>query len=109
MILTNEEKVQRDMLGEIGFYNQVTLFDDLSTAVCRLENDADKYAVFVCNAQEQRLTSDSKVMILPNKIEYMIWEQYVCNEIDRAIESILNHVKSMQIIENIKREQAEDE
>lgn len=104
MILTNEQKIQRDMLGEYGFHNQITLFDDLCTAICRLDNDMDKYAVFACDAQEQRLTRDSKVIVFPDKIEYSIWEQYVENDMVKAIESIVNHVKAMQIIEQRKAE-----
>ena len=107
MILTNEERIQREVLGEIGFYNQIALFDDLCTAVCRLEDDMGKYAVFLCDAQEQHLTSDSKVIIFPNKMEYMIWEQSICADIHTAIESIINHNETMEMIEQQKAQDNE--
>lgn len=90
MILDNEDRIQKIIFGDIGFYNQVTLLDDLYTAICRLEDDAGQYAVFLCESQNQHLTEESKAILFPNEMEYLIWEQSICGDISTAIQSIMN-------------------
>lgn len=93
MILDKEDMLQRQVFGDHGFYNQRTLLSDLCNAICVLEDDYGKFAVFICDSHNLNLTEETKAIVFPNKIEFLIWEQSMLGDIDKAIESINNEPK----------------